>query len=209
MTGRFEKGAVMARDGLRIAEISADEFRHFAKRHASSPEIGPIQTSLDGGVDAPDDCDRVLAGLWGCDTLCAVACFHIYRSARGQARRVLKLDSVVVDGRLRRRGLAGLLVTQAFADLVADTARNIARIYAHSVHPGTVRLLRRLGFNDPQVTGAPISDIDVGAEAREAFLKACELQVVDHMRQIKLQCEFCRKRDKRARPWCLPRGGKR
>jgi len=129
----------MAQDGPRIAEISAEEFREFARRYANSPEIGPIQTSLDGGIDEPDDCDRVLAGLWGCDTLCAVACFHLYRSARDQARRVLKLDSVVVDNRLRRRGLAGLLVTQAFADLVGDAAHNVARIYAHSVHPGTVR----------------------------------------------------------------------
>ncbi len=198
----------MAQDGARIAEISAEEFRQFAKRYANSPEIGPIQTSLDGGIDEPDDHDRVLIGLWGCDTLCAVACFHLYRSTRDQARHVLKLDSVIVDDRLRRRGLAGLLVTQAFADLVDDGARNIARIYAHSVHPGTVRLLRRLGFNDPQVTGAPISDHDVDGEARAAFLKACELQVVNHMRQIKLQCEFCRTRDKRARPWCLPRGEK-
>ena len=198
----------MVQDGPRIGEISAEAFRAFAKRYASSPEIGPIQTSLDGGIDAPDDCERVLVGLWGCDTLCAVACFHLYRSARDQARRVLKLDSVVVDNRLRRRGLAGFLVARACADLVADAARNIARIYAHSVHPGTVRLLRRLGFNDPQVTGAPISDAHVDAEDREAFLKVCEAQIVNRMSQIKLQCEFCRKGDRRARPWCLPRGEK-
>ena len=198
----------MAQDGPRIADISAEEFREFAKRYASSPEIGPIQTSLDGGIDEPEDYDRVLVGLWGCDTLCAVACFHLYRSARDKDRCVLKLDSVVVDNRLRRRGLAGFLVTQAFADLVADAARSIARIYAHSVHPGTVRLLRRLGFNDPQVTGAPISDVNVDAEDREAFLKLCEAQIVNRMSQIKLQCEFCRKGDRRARPWCLPRGEK-
>lgn len=198
--------AVMAQDGPRIAEISPEAFREFAKRYASSPEIGPIQTSLDGGVESPKDHERVLVGLWGCESLCAVACFHLYESARDKTRRVVKLDSVIVDNRLRRRGLAGLLVTQAFADLVTDINRNITRIYAHSVHPGTVRLLRRLGFNDPQATGAPISDVSVDADEREAFLKLCEAQVSNHMRQIKLQCEFCRKNDRRARPWCLPRG---
>lgn len=198
----------MAQEGPRIAEISAEQFREFAKRYATSPEIGPIQTSLDGGVDKEIDFERMLVGLWGCESLCAVACFHLYESARDKARRVLKLDSVIVDDRLRRRGLAGVLVTQAFSDLVADAARNIARVYAHSVHPGTVRLLRRLGFNDPQATGAPISDIDVGAEDREAFLRICHAQIMNHMSQIKLQCEFCRKADKRARPWCLPRGDK-
>lgn len=198
----------MARSGLSIAEISPEEFRGFAMRYATSPEIGPIQTSLDGGTDEPNDYGRVLFGLWGCDTLCAVACFHLYQSARDSAPPILKLDSVVVDDRLRRRGLAGLLVTQAFADLLNGTARDIARIYAHSVHPGTVRLLRRLGFNDPQVTGAPISDVNVDAECRETFLKSCEAQIVNHMRQIKLQCEFCRKGDRRSRPWCLPQGVK-
>lgn len=198
----------MAQDGPRIAEISPEEFRKFAKRYATSPEIGPIQTSLDGGVDKEIEFERVLVGLWGCENLCAVACFHLYQSARDKARRVLKLDSVVVDGRLRRRGLASVLVSQAFSDLVADVTRNIARIYAHSVHPGTVRLLRRLGFNDPQATGAPISDVDVTGAEREAFLRGCEVQIMNHMSQIKLQCEFCRKSDKRARPWCLPRGEK-
>ena len=84
---------------------------------------------------------------------------------------------------------------------MADTARNIVHIYAHSVHPGTVRLLRRLGFNDPQATGAPISDVIVDAASREAFPKDCESQIVNHTSQINVQCEFRRKGDKRARPW--------
>ncbi len=196
----------MAQDGPRIAEISAEEFRDFARRHATSPEIGPIQTSLDAGIDKEIDFDRVLVGLWGCENLCAVACFHLYRSAMDKTRHVLKLDSVVVDTQLRRRGLAGLLVAQSFIDLVVDRVRGVSRVYAHSVHPATVRLLRRLRFNDPQITGAPISDISVEEDGREAFLKVCEEQIKSHMTQMKLQCEFCRKGDKRARPWCVPAG---
>ena len=65
-----------------VAGDLGDEFREFAKRYATSPEIGPIQTSLDRAVDAPSDCDRIVFGLWGCDSLCAVACFHFYQSAR-------------------------------------------------------------------------------------------------------------------------------
>ena len=198
----------MGQDGPRIAEISAAAFRDFAKRHATSPEIGPIQTSLDGGADKDIDFDRVLVGLWGCERLCAVACFQLYQSAMDKSRRVLKLDSVIVDAQLRRRGLAGLLVAQSFIDLVVDRVRGVSRVYAHSVHPATVRLLRRLRFNDPQITGAPISDISVEADGREPFLKVCEEQIKSHMNQIRLQCEFCRKGDKRARPWCVPRGEK-
>ncbi len=198
----------MAQDGPRIAEISAVDFRGFARRHATSPEIGPIQTSLDAGVDKEIDFDRVLVGLWGCENLCAVACFHLYQSAMDKSRHVLKLDSVIVDTKLRRRGLAGLLVSQSFIDLVVDRVRRVSRVYAHSVHPATVRLLRRLRFNDPQITGAPISDISVEQDGRETFLKVCEEQIKSHMNQMKLQCEFCRKGDKRARPWCVPRGEK-
>jgi len=198
----------MARNQLTFAEIPAEEFREFVKRHATSPEIGPIQTSLDGGVDNPDDCDRILFGLWGCDTLCAVACFHLYQSARDKSQRALKLDSVVVDGRLRRRGLAGFVVARGLAELVADTPRNIVQIYAHSVHPATVRLLRRLGFSDPLATGAPISNVNFDGANREEFLKTCKVQIVSQISQINLQCEFCRKGDRRSRPWCLPRGEK-
>ena len=97
----------MAQDGPRIAEISAEKFRDFARRHATSPEIGPIQTSLDAGTNQEIDFDRVLVGLWGCENLCAVACFHLYESAMDKTRHVLKLDSVIVGTQLRRRGLAG------------------------------------------------------------------------------------------------------
>ena len=189
-----------------MAEISVEVFRDFARRHATSPEIGPIQTSLDAGIDKEIDFDRVLVGLWGCENLCAVACFHLYQSAMDKSRHVLKLDSVIVGTKLRRRGLAGLLVAQSFIDLVVDRVRRVSRVYAHSVHPATVRLLRRLQFNDPQITGAPISDISVAEDDREAFLKVCEEQIKSHMTQMRLQCEFCRKGDKRARPWCVPPG---
>ncbi len=123
-----------------------------------------------------------------------------------KARLVLKLDSVVVAPPLRRRGLAGVLVARGFADLVSGGVRNIVRVYAHSVHPATVLLLRRLGFHDPQVVGAPISDVSIEAENREAFLRACESRFRDQMNRMRLQCEFCRKGDRRARPWCTPRG---
>ena len=198
----------MVQQGPRIEAISGQAFRDFAKRYATSPEIGPIQTSLDGGLDREIDFDRILVGLWGCERLCAVACFHLYASARDEARQVLKLDSVIVDERLRHRGLAGLLLAQSFLDLILDGARKVARIYAHAVHPATLRLLRRLGFNAPQATGAPICDLGIEAETRDAFLKACEDQIRGHINQMKLQCAFCRKGDKRARPWCLPRGEK-
>ena len=101
-----------------------------------------------------------------------------------------------------------MLVAHALVDLIADRARNIANIYAYSVHPGTARLLRRLGFSDPPATGAPISGIDVDGERRAPFLSGCETEIANHMNQIRLQCEFCQKSDRRARPWCLPRGQK-
>ncbi len=176
----------MAQEGPSIAEISEQEFRDFARRHATSPEIGPIQTSLDGGTDQEIDFERILIGLWGCGNLCAVVCFHLYPSAIDKTRHVLKLDSVIVDNPLRRRGLAGLLMARSFTDLVIDGTRKVSRIYAHSVHPATVRLLRRLSFNDPQITGAPISDISIETDGREAFVKTCEEQIKNRLSQMKL-----------------------
>ncbi|MFQ5773541.1 MAG: hypothetical protein ACE5GS_03390 [Kiloniellaceae bacterium] len=199
----------MTRYGPRIERISERQFRDFAKRFATSPEIGPIRTSLDADAPGEPGVERVLVGLWGCDRLCAVACLHVYEGRADAACQVVKLDSVIADTDLRRRGLAGLLLAQSFKDLVAHGPGNVSRIYAHSVHPATVRLLRRLGFSDPPMVGAPISDIGVETEARDAFLKACEEPIRGRMDQMRLQCELCRNADKRARPWCLPSGESR
>jgi len=197
----------MTESGMKLGEMAPEDFRAFARRFATSDEIGPIQTSLDNGVaQDTSDYQRRLVGLWGCGRLCAAACFHIYPSSKDPDREVVKLDSVIVDHALRRRGLGAVLVAQSFADLVTGSVRRVARIYAHSVHPATVRMLRRLGFNDPQATGAPISDIGLDGSVRETFLKTCEVQVRAHVDQMRLQCAYCRKSDKRARPWCLPRG---
>ena len=200
----------MSEKGLKIAEISETDYRDFASRHATSPEIGPIQTSFDPSVKEKQkrEFEQVLVGLWGCDNLCAVADFHIYPSETDSTKRALKLDSVIVPEELRRRSLASLLVAQIFTDLLSNSGRKIASIYAHSVHPATVRLLRRLQFNDPNVLGAPISHIALDAESRENFVKDCEGQVRDRLNRMKLQCAYCRNGDKRARPWCLPRGEK-
>jgi hypothetical protein len=195
----------MSSSGPSVTEITEEQFRDFARHHATSPEIGPIATALDSDAKNQKGVDRALIGLWGCDKLCAVACFNMYSSAIDKARLVLKLDSIIVAAPLRRRGLAGLLVAGAFVELLGNGARNIVRIYAHSVHPATVSLLRSLGFRDPQVVGAPISDLGIEADNREAFLRLCESQIRDQMTQMRLQCEFCRKGDKRARPWCSSR----
>lgn len=196
----------MTRTGPRFEGLSEEQFRDFARRFASSPEIGPIRTSLDGDAGIEPDVERVLLGLWGCDRLCAAACLHLYTCAQDDRDRVLKLDSVIVDDRLRRRGLAGVLLARSFCELVKRGPGEISRIYAHSVHPATVCLLRRLGFTDPPAVGAPISAIELATKGREAFLAACEEQIRTRMEQLRLRCAFCRNGDKRARPWCLPRG---
>ena len=61
----------MTQHGSKIAEISPEDFLGFAKRYATSPEIGPIQTSLDGGANKEVVFDRVLVGPRGCETALA------------------------------------------------------------------------------------------------------------------------------------------
>jgi len=97
----------MSHHGLKIAEFCETDFRDFAAHHATSPEIGSIQTSFDPGVkeQRKRDYEQTIVGLWGCDTLCAVADFHLYQSAIEPTSHVLKLVSVVVGPKLRRRRL--------------------------------------------------------------------------------------------------------
>jgi hypothetical protein len=192
--------------GLAIRPISDDEFRGFARRFGKSPEVGPIATCLDRDARPNPDARRYVTGLFGCGRLCAAACFELYWSRVDAGSQVLKLDSVIVDPELRRRGLGALIVTQAFLDLLTDPELNVTRIYAHSVHPATVLLLRRLAFADPPVTGAPISQVSIEPEDRAALTRGWESRVRDQRAQKKLVCESCRINSRRARPWCLTPG---
>ncbi len=193
------------RRGLTIGEIDARDFKAFANRFANSPEIGPIGTCLDTDAHPMPEADLRIIGLKGCDTICAAATFQLFDSKLDSNTQVLKLDSVVVDPNLRRRGLGGVLVAKTFGDMVGDTGRRITRIYAHSVHPATVALLKRLGFSDPPSVGAPITDTGIDDSTKVQFLDACQKQLRGRLEQMRLQCEFCRKGDRRARPWCQPR----
>jgi GNAT superfamily N-acetyltransferase len=190
--------------GLTITEIDALEFKAFANRYANSPEIGPIGTCLDSDAHPMPEADLRVIGLKGCGRICAAATFQLFDSKLDPSAQVLKLDSVVVDPKLRRRGLGGVLVAKAFGDMVGDTGRRITRIYAHSVHPATVSMLKRLGFSDPPSIGAPITDTGIDESTKPQFLNACEENMRGRLEQMRLQCAFCRKGDKRARPWCRP-----
>ena len=192
--------------GLSIGEVDPDDFRRFAGRFATSPEIGAIRTCLDKDApNASESADVCVTGLNGCDRLCAAACFQLYRSKTDEASLVVKLDSVMVDDRLRRRGLGAILATQSFIDFVSKVELNVTRIYAHSVHPATVRLLRRLGFNDPPVIGAPISNLSIDPQEREDIVNRWTELNRGRLDRLRLQCELCRKKHRRAIRWCEPR----
>jgi hypothetical protein len=125
---RMARLAVPNGSGLRIGEIEADRFADFARRHGRSEEIGAIGTIFDEPQDRPEDGREIHAlGLFGCGSLCAVSASVRTRPADGRAGAI-KLDSVIVDQKPRRRGLAGLLVAKAFHFLLSDTGRPVSAI---------------------------------------------------------------------------------
>ena len=192
------------KSGYSIGPIDRSVYRAFAKRNAHSPEIGPIKTCLDDKPDdAPLETEIRLFGLVGCHDLCAVACLQLFPSDVHEGHAV-KLDSVIVHAGLRQRGLGGLLVARAFADVVADESLAVSRIYAHAVHPGTVRLLSGMAFSAPPPVGAPLSGIELDAEKRQQFTTEARKRIERQEGYLKLQCALCRKCDRRAAPWCIP-----
>lgn len=191
--------------GLQIREIPADTFLSFANRHGTSEEIGPIGTIFDKISELADNVQVHALGLYGCGKLCAVTACTVTH-AHGDEPGGLKLDSVIVDRELRRRGLAGLLVAKAFHQLLSDPDQNISTIFSHAVHPATVRLLHRMSFSEPPPLGARISSHHLDNAGREELLAFCEIQVQRALERLKLQCRFCEGGDRRARPWCQPRG---
>lgn len=187
--------------GLETESVSIDEFRQFAARFGRSDEIGPIGTYYDSGQSKRTATRVRLLGLRACHTLIAVACFTLNRSKDGQSHSC-KLDSVIVTPTLRKLGLAGLLVAQGFRELVEDDAESVTSIYAHSVHPATVKLLRKHGFSDPQLAGAPISALRITDEGRNAFLTSLKVREQATSVRLRHKCVACVNRKKGAVPWC-------
>ena len=190
--------------GMSIGPIEPDAFRDFARRFGTSEEIGRIGTALDPERPAGEDPrgEIVLLGLFGCDALCAVACCVV--TPGGDDTLVCKLDAVIVDTALRRRSLAKILVASTFSSLVTRSGGKLARVYAHSVHPATVRLLAGLCFRPPPPVGAPISAIQIEGGKGRRFAARCDEVSRGVAGRLKLQCTFCQGEDRRARPWCKP-----
>ena len=134
------------KQGLEISEVSREPFLDFVRRHATSEEIGRIGTCLDGDRNDAPAGELLLLGLMGCSKVCAVICCQIVDAGTGNASaKVCKLDSVVVHSELRKKGLATVLVSKAFAELLDDGRYDLSRYYSHAVHPATVKLLAELG----------------------------------------------------------------
>jgi len=200
------------KSGYRIIPLTVEAFRDFAKRYARSEEIGPIATALDKDDQVRDlksgAVDLRLYGLYGCDTLCAIACLQPVAVRTGTDHAV-KLDSVVVHGQMRQRGLGAMIVAHAFADIASDPDLDVSRFYSHAVHPATVKLLKRLGFGPPPPSGAPLAAIDLSEKGAAAFSDDCRRTLAQHENYMKVQCTLCRNRSRRARQWCLPDDSKK
>ena len=185
----------------RVAEVA---FRDFARHHATSPEIGRIATTLDDGRTPLATGVTRTVGLSGCGKLCGVACCTLVQSKIHGAHSC-KLDSVIVDAGLRRRGLASALVAKLFIDTLGEDDLSVSSIYAHSVHPATERLLGGLSFRKGRpALGAPISSIHLDPGTKGHLLARCQDRVRGISARLRLSCVYCRKGDKRARPWCMP-----
>ena len=192
--------------GLEFRELEAEVFKEFARSHATSDEIGRIATYLDeDNEQIGGDANIILMCLWGCEEPCAAICCLVTTAKDGESAAI-KLDSIIVDKNLRRQGLGLALVVKSFQDLIADNTPKIRNLYAHSVHPATVRMLRTLGFSDPLPTGAPISAINL-EEKGEEFDRRCKERLMTITNNLKLNCSYCRSNHRKTRQWC-PAGKK-
>jgi len=195
--------ATTEKDGLRFESVSEERYREFARRHGTSDEIGRIGTYFDeeheegvGGIPR-------LYGLVGCGKLCAIACCTVKKNKFNDCH-TCKLDSIIVDGELRKRGLAALLVAKAFLDLLADPDLEVTMINSFAVHPGTVKMLCGFSFSKPPPLGAPLVALHIDDDNRKDTIAAVTAKFQNKQSQLRLHCAFCRSGDRRARKWCKP-----
>ncbi len=189
------------KQGFEIGEVSRETFLDFVRRHATSEEIGRIGTCLDSDNTVEPAGDLLLLGLTGCSEVCAVLCCQI-TEARAEGKQACKLDSVVVHTKLRKRGLATILVTKAFADLMENGDYDVSHFYSYAVHPATAKLLCELGFSDPPLMGAPICALEIDDAQREETATAWKCAHSNAAQPLKLQCALCKGPWRQGALWC-------
>lgn len=143
----------------------------------------------------------VLLGAWGAGDLIAAACFTLARAREGQ-NFTCKLDSVIVRPEVRRQGLAGIIVAHGFQMILEQEKELIATIYAHSVHPATVKLLRRHAFSEPSPVGAPISALTITDDNRDKLITSLKTGEQGSVTRLKHKCVRCKSGRKGATAWC-------
>lgn len=201
------------KESLSFARLDEETFCALARRHGTSDEIGRIATFFDD--DKKKDgkpstkgstlfCPPRLYGLTGCGRLGVAVCLTIHNNASDD-KQSCRLDSVITDSKLRKRGLASLLIAHAFLDVLNIPDFSITTFHSHAVHPGTVRMLKRMLFSDPPINGAPLITVQMTDEIKPKFVTACDLIIQERTNNLKLHCAFCLQGNKRkVRHWCVP-----
>ncbi len=191
----------LLKEGLEIGPITEENFLLFAKRFGTSEEVGPIGTCLDKDKVRTRNAEIFVTGLSAGGELCAAAAFQLFPARDTGVLSTLKLDSVIVNPKVRKRGLASLLVYNMFVEFCEEYP--IKRIYTFATHPGTAKMLSHLSFSEPVLGyGTPLSSLSLENYSRRNFMAKCRHYIAGRMQRMKLECIYCFRDDKRARPWC-------
>lgn len=190
----------LLKEGLEIGPITEEEFLLFAKRFGTSEEVGPIGTCLDKNKVRTRNAEIFIVGLSAGEKLCAVAAFQLFPARDTGALSTLKLDSIIVDPKVRKQGFASLLVYNMFIEFCEEYP--IKRIYTIAMHPGTVKMLSHLSFSESTLAGAALSSLSLENYSRRNFTAKCRYYIVGRMQRMKLEYIYCINDNKRPRPWC-------
>jgi len=189
-------------EGLSFQVVEKTLFKNFVLRNGRSDEIGPIGTVYDG--DDKKNSEIIHIALYGCGRLCAVACVVLH-PGRLKETIVCKLDSVVVDKGLRRRGLAKVIVLRLFLSALDNPETNVAGFLTHAVHPATVEIVNKLGFSKPPLMGAPLCAIQVDEDNKDELIKSYFAGYTSAITPLLTQCALCLAENAKANPWCKPK----
>ena len=197
------------KESLALTRLDEETFHQFTNRHGTSDEVGRIATFFDDDGKSKNKGSTLLGpprlyGLGGCGRMAVVVCLTIHKNVSDDGHSC-RLDSVITHPKLRKRGLAALLVAHAFLDVLDDTDLSISTFHSHAVHPGTVKMLKRMLFSDPPLKGAPLVAVHMEDDIPEKFTAICHEITKDRSNHLKLNCAFCLQGNKRrARYWCVP-----
>jgi len=185
-------------DNLSLVPIPGMDFLRMLSRVGRSAEVGPVASQYAERLRADDEMVGAFA-LVTCESRPAAISYGIHKSPRGGMSA--RLDTVLVDPKIRRGGVGALVMALLFERLLTDLGEDLINISTMAVHPAVAHVVEAAGFE--RAPGrTPLYSMRLGSdEAHDSFAARNRTVLTRRQGYLKTQCLNCEHKPW-GKPWC-------